>query len=104
MFAEKKLVIFDLDGTLIDSLDMWDRVDVEIVRRTSGTAPDPAEMEAFRKEVLREVADRKDAYVLYCGAIADRWHLNVTKETFMPSATKWRAKCSSRASPGERAP
>ena len=44
MFAEKKLVIFDLDGTLIDSLDMWDRVYVEIVRRTSVTAPDPAEM------------------------------------------------------------
>lgn len=80
MFEDKKLVIFDLDGTLIDSLDMWDRVDVEIVRRVSGTAPDPAEMEAFRKEILREVADRKDAYVLYCGAIADRWHLDVSKE------------------------
>lgn len=80
MFRGKRLVIFDLDGTLIDSLDMWDRVDVKIVRLASGTEPSPEEMEAFRKEVLRKVADRKDAYVLYCGAIAKRWHLDISKE------------------------
>ena len=104
MFAEKKLVIFDLDGTLIDSLDMWDRVDVEIVRRTSGTAPDPAEMEAFRKEVLREVADRKDATFSTAARSPTAGISTSRRKTFMPSATKWRAKCSSRASPGERAP
>lgn len=80
MFAGKKLFIFDLDGTLLNSLDIWDRVDVEIIRRVSGVAPDPRELEAFRKAVLREVADRKDAYVLYCGAIAKRWNLDIAQE------------------------
>lgn len=80
MFCDKKLLIFDLDGTLLNSLDIWDRVDVEIIRQVSGETPDPADVEAFRKEVLREVANRKDAYVLYCQAIVDRWQLDITKE------------------------
>ena len=36
MFAGKKIIIFDLDGTLIDSINIWNQIDVELVRRISG--------------------------------------------------------------------
>ena len=36
MFKNKKIIIFDLDGTLIDSIDIWNQVDVELVKRISG--------------------------------------------------------------------
>lgn len=36
MFKDKKIIIFDLDGTLIDSIDIWNQVDVELVKRISG--------------------------------------------------------------------
>ena len=32
MFKDKKIIIFDLDGTLIDFIDIWNQVDVELVK------------------------------------------------------------------------
>ena len=32
-FFDKKLFIFDMDGTLIDSVGIWNAVDMEILRR-----------------------------------------------------------------------
>ena len=32
MFKGKKIIIFDMDGTLIDSVGIWNLVDMELVR------------------------------------------------------------------------
>ncbi len=36
----KKAVLFDFDGTLVDSMGMWKRVDMTIVERHGATVPD----------------------------------------------------------------
>ena len=32
----RKAIFLDIDGTLIDSIDIWNQVDVELVKRISG--------------------------------------------------------------------
>ena len=39
MFDGKKAVIFDLDGTLIDSMWIWDQLDREIIESRGHTFP-----------------------------------------------------------------
>ena len=36
MFQNKKLVCFDLDGTLIDSVGIWNQVDAALIYEFSG--------------------------------------------------------------------
>ena len=54
MFTGKKVIIFDMDGTLIDSVGIWDQVDEELIRRIrSETAPRPEHVQIQRDEALR---------------------------------------------------
>ena len=32
MFKDKKLIIFDVDGTLIDSVGIWNEIDERLIR------------------------------------------------------------------------
>ncbi|MBP3438928.1 MAG: HAD family phosphatase [Sutterella sp.] len=67
MFPGKTAVIFDLDGTLIDSLGIWHAVDVELVARLG--RPDLAEgsLSAFRESALARHASEDNPYVGFCG-------------------------------------
>lgn len=40
LLADKKLIIFDNDGTIIDSLSMWDKVDYELIKNHGGEVED----------------------------------------------------------------
>lgn len=33
MFKNKKVIIFDMDGTLIDSVGIWNEIDVELIKK-----------------------------------------------------------------------
>ena len=41
----KKAVIFDLDGTLVDSMWMWKAIDIEYLARFGLTCPDDLQKE-----------------------------------------------------------
>ena len=40
MLQNKKLVCFDLDGTLIDSVGIWNQVDAQLIYELSGQTVD----------------------------------------------------------------
>lgn len=33
MIKNKKLIIFDMDGTLIDSVGIWNEIDVQLIKK-----------------------------------------------------------------------
>lgn len=40
MFKQKKAIIFDLDGTLVDSMHVWDKVDTDFLAKRGHAVPD----------------------------------------------------------------
>ncbi len=65
-----KGIIFDLDGTLIDSMKIWYSVDRNFLRENGVTDP-PADIS---EKVKKMTVDQSSQYFI------DRFHLNVTKE------------------------
>ncbi|MCI6222976.1 MAG: HAD family phosphatase [Succiniclasticum sp.] len=66
MLKDKRILLFDVDGTLIESVGIWNQVDGELIRRLGGTPGGEAEVQARRDTKLREFASAPDAYLEYC--------------------------------------
>lgn len=39
MFKQKKAIIFDLDGTLVDSMHVWEKVDIDFLEKRGHSVP-----------------------------------------------------------------
>ncbi len=65
-FQNRSLVIFDIDGTLLDSIGVWNEVDARLYTRL-GLPPRPAaEVHVRREALLREHAAAANPYHEYC--------------------------------------
>ena len=74
MFAGKKVIIFDMDGTLIDSVGIWNAVDTALIARirTDGKT-DVGDVLAVRDAKMRELSTHPDPYVAYCGFLGEKY-------------------------------
>lgn len=68
MLKGKKIIICDLDGTLLDSLRVWDSVDTALIEALGG-APDGEGVGPRRERLLRDLREEKNPYIAYCGAL-----------------------------------
>lgn len=80
MFHQKKVIIFDMDGTLIDSVGIWNAVDRELIAQLGGEALPEIRIQKKRDELLRSFSHTKDAYVEYCDFLAQTYNASLTKE------------------------
>lgn len=66
MFLDKKVVIFDLDGTLIDSMGIWNETDKYLVKFLSGNPEFEIDnIHDFRNETLSRL-NTGNIYLNYC--------------------------------------
>ncbi len=83
MLKDKKVVIFDMDGTLIDSVGIWNEIDIELIKQISCIEIDFNELDKIqeiRDGKLKEYSKCKDSYLEYCGYLKDKYKSNLTKE------------------------
>ena len=64
MFKNKKLIIFDMDGTLIDSVGIWNEVDSKLIESIGGIITDE-NIQVQRDQTLKRFKDG-DIYLEYC--------------------------------------
>lgn len=71
MFRNKDVYIFDLDGTLIDSLGMWNEVDRILLLHLGGDPLTEEERQARREYLLAKFHKDPDPYVSYCNVLKE---------------------------------
>ena len=77
MLRHKKVSIFDMDGTLIDSIGIWNDVDCDLLKQLTGRDHDPALVQKQRDETLRQYRQDPDPYHRYGDFLAKEHHLSV---------------------------
>lgn len=64
---DKTAVVFDFDGTLADTIGLWNAVDVRLAAELGYPDADPVKMHAFRENSLRAHRNDENPYRSYCG-------------------------------------
>ena len=82
IFKKKKVIIFDLDGTLIDSINIWNEVDEKAVMTLSDNKIHPKNIGEFRDEVLANCSS-SDIYLEYCEALKNKYNLEQTPKEIL---------------------
>lgn len=88
MFKGKKVIIFDLDGTLIDSIGIWNKVDEKIISNlTNNPTLEFANIQQERDEVLAK-SKSDDIYVEYCEYLRKTYKIDMTAKEILE--LRWR--------------
>lgn len=83
MLKGKKVVIFDMDGTLIDSVGIWNEIDIELIKQISTVVIDFNELnriQEIRDGKLKEYSKSEDPYLEYCDYLKKKYKSNLTKQ------------------------
>lgn len=73
---DKKIIIFDLDGTLIDSIGIWNMTDYKLIYNYSGKEMDLDFIQADRDHFLQSNAS-SDIYVAYSEYLINKYDFSV---------------------------
>lgn len=77
--TDKKYIIFDLDGTLIDSIGNWNLSDYKIIKELGNKEIDFKIIQKEREKFL-EKNTSSDIYLEYCDFLIKKYDLKGTKE------------------------
>ena len=80
MLENKKVIIFDLDGILIDSIGVWSSIDIEVIKTIGDGTIDDIDIGKQRDEKLKEFSSAEDMYLEYCGFLGEKYKSKLTKQ------------------------
>ena len=79
MFKNKKIIIFDMDGTLIDSMGIWNEVDRRLIKQLGGDDTiSEEEIQEQRDSNLRKFNQKPNPYVEYAGVLKEKYNVDKT--------------------------
>ena len=73
MLKNKKVIIFDMDGTLIDSIGIWNDIDRELIEELGTVEFDDVNIGKQRDTKLKEFSKSEDMYLEYCGFLKEKY-------------------------------
>lgn len=80
MLENKKVIIFDLDGTLIDSIGIWNDIDKKLIEKIGGKEDNEIFIAEQRDIALKRYNKAEDAYLEYCGYLKEYYNSDFSKE------------------------
>lgn len=80
MLENKKVIIFDLDGTLIDSVGIWNAIDEELIKQIGNIPLGNENIAKQRDDMLKKFQNEPDTYLAYCGFLKEKYQSTLTKE------------------------
>ena len=80
MLKNKKVIIFDMDGTLIDSIGIWNAIDEELIKRIGNGTVNEVNIGKQRDTKLKEYSKYEDTYLEYCSFLGKKYGSNMKKE------------------------
>lgn len=79
---KKKYLIFDLDGTLIDSIGIYNAADQELIQRYAGKFV-PSDIIQEERDLFFKNHESGDTYLNYMEFLINKYNLNMTKEKLL---------------------
>ena len=73
---KKKYIIFDMDGTLIDSIGVWNRTDQKLIEEYGSQTIELNEIQIERDEFLHGNQD-SDIYLVYCEYLISKYNFSI---------------------------
>ncbi len=80
MLEGKKVIVFDLDGTLLDTIGVWNDIDAELIKQIGDGTIDDIDIAEQRDSKLKEYSKCEDAYLEYCGFLKEKYNSKMSKE------------------------
>lgn len=74
MLQGKNIAIFDVDGTLIDSVGVWNEVDKKLIKTIGNVDISADEAQKERDYMLRMFSKAENPYVEYCNYLKEKYH------------------------------
>ena len=78
-------IIFDLDGTLIDSIGIWNEIDKKLIEKIGGKEDNEVFIAEQRDIALKKFNKAEDAYLEYCGYLKEQYKSKFSKEEIKKS-------------------
>lgn len=81
MFEGKKVIIFDMDGTLIDSIGIWNEIDKTLIKQLGYTGELKDEEIKYERDLkLEEFCNYPNPYINYCAYLGTKYGDNLSGE------------------------
>lgn len=81
MLKDKKVIIFDMDGTLIDSVGIWNQVDEALIQRIRKDGKQElGDIQKQRDTILRKNNQTKNPYIEYCTYLKNTYQSNLSAQ------------------------
>lgn len=79
---KKKYIIFDMDGTLVDTVGMWNKIDYLLIKQVSGKEVDLSTLMEDKNNFFANNT-KGNIYLDYSGYLIKKYNLNITKEELL---------------------
>ena len=87
MFKGKKVITFDMDGTLIDSVGIWNKTDEILISQLAGSQVVEIEnVQQMRDSILAQCKS-DDIYLEYCDYLRKKYNSSMAAEDIL--ALRW---------------